>query len=395
MHPVRITAVLSALRLGGAERQLCLLAGELAATGHAVTLLPRRSLAAPEIPIPAGVHLAQAPESAGRDCAWHAPLCLLARRGAWRAAILETRPDVVLGFGHPVNLHILMALARSGVPVVVSERSDPRFRSLSWRWRLLRRLYYPGAAKVVLAAAEALDWARAMRPTWDVRAVDNPVWPPHEPQELEQCPAPAWLRPPCVVALGRLAPEKGFDLLLRAFAPLAQEFPDWRLYIVGEGGERPRLEGMVRELGLEDRALLPGAVFPAWGVLRRAQVFALSSRVEGFPNALLEAMARGVACLAVDCPSGPGRIVRHERDGLLAPYGDPNAVTASMTAGLRRLLADPDLRQRLGARAPDVLERFSVARILPLWQEIIEQALTRKRGDAMARHETGRTKPEA
>ncbi len=387
MHPVRITAVLSALTLGGAERQLCLLAGELAFHGHAVTLLPRRCLPAPEIPIPAGVHLAQAPEGASRDCAWHAPLCQLARRKAWRTAILETRPDVVLGFGHPVNLHTLMALAGSGVPVIVSERSDPRHRALSWRWRLLRRLYYPGAAKVVLAAAAALDWARAMRPAWDVCAVDNPAWPP---PPCERRPTPDWLRPPCVVALGRLAPEKGFDLLLRAFAPLAREFPDWRLYIVGEGGERPRLEGMVRELGLEGRALLPGAVFPAWGVLRRAQVFALSSRVEGFPNALLEAMACGVACLAVDCPSGPGRILRHERDGLLTPFGDPHAVTASMTAGLRRLLADPDLRQRLGARAPEVLERFSVARILPLWQELIEQALMRQRGGA-TRNPKGRT----
>ena len=174
-----------------------------------------------------------------------------------------------------------------------------------------------------------------------------------------------------VVAMGRMEPQKGFDMLLRAFAQCAPKYPDWCLKIVGEGSERQRLNTIVAELQLKDRITLERVVKEPEKVLRSSDLFVLSSRYEGFPMVLLEAMACGLPVVSFDCPSGPGEMIRQGVDGFLVPPNDVDALAAT----LDRLMGAQDERQRLGKRAAEVIDRFGLPSVMGLWNEVLTKAV--------------------
>jgi glycosyltransferase involved in cell wall biosynthesis len=170
--------------------------------------------------------------------------------------------------------------------------------------------------------------------------------------------------------MGRLAPEKGFDQLIRAFANCAPKHSEWSLVILGEGGERAHLEGLAVSLGVAARVHLLGQVREPVGVLRRADLFVLSSAAEGWPNALAEAMASGLPVISFDC-AGSCEIVRDHLDGVLVRrHGDAGALALAMD----RLMSDEGERERLGRHALGITERFGVEGVVKLWEELFEVA---------------------
>jgi glycosyltransferase involved in cell wall biosynthesis len=171
-----------------------------------------------------------------------------------------------------------------------------------------------------------------------------------------------------------LEPQKQFDYLLRAFARCSSRHAEWSLAIIGEGSERKNLEQIAVELGIADRVRWLGVVAQPERVLLEASIFVLSSRYEGFPNALLEAMSSGLAAVSFDCPSGPAEIIRHEIDGLLVPPQD----LEGLAAALDRLMADEVLRERLGRRATEVSERFALKSVAGLWEELIRDVVSNR-----------------
>ena len=275
-------------------------------------------------------------------------------------AILPTSADVVLSFLTICNVLVLGALAGRGVPVVVSERIVPEFLSHPW-WRYQRRRWYPTASAVVVQSASLLDWAGTIAPRAHRFAIPNPVLPPAiaKPEVALRAGGP-------VMAIGRLDPQKGFDLLLRAFAGAIPRLPPAdcrRLVIVGQGAERERLMRLADSLGVGDRIELAGERKDVASLLAGASLLVSSSRREGFPNVLLEAMAAGLAVIATDCPGATREIVRHGIDGVVVPSGDVGALADALV----RLLIDSDERARLGREAVSVLDRFGLPRILAAW----------------------------
>jgi len=159
-----------------------------------------------------------------------------------------------------------------------------------------------------------------------------------------------------VLGVGKLKPQKGFDVLLRAFARVRAARPA-RLVILGEGPQRRALEQLARELGLSaDDVALPGFVANPYAWMARSAVFALSSRWEGLPNALIEALACGCAVVSSDCPSGPAEILENGRLGPLVPVDD----AAALAAAIERALAPSDPAPRR-ARARD----YAIERVAP------------------------------
>jgi glycosyltransferase involved in cell wall biosynthesis len=187
--------------------------------------------------------------------------------------------------------------------------------------------------------------------------IPNPVAP------FDQKDAPG---EPLVVAMGRLVPQKGFDVLIRGFAEAAVHLPGWHLIIAGEGPERRALELLKEELGVADRVALPGAVRENHRLLSRASIFAMTSHFEGFPNALAEAMACGRAVVATDCPTGPKELTLDGTAGLLVPVDD----VAALSEALVRLGRDAQLRQRLGEAAAAAIAPYELGAVLKKWQDL-------------------------
>jgi glycosyltransferase involved in cell wall biosynthesis len=169
-----------------------------------------------------------------------------------------------------------------------------------------------------------------------------------------------------ILAAGRLSGQKGFDLLIAAFAEVAPGHRDWRLRICGEGQLRAELERIVEEAGLGAQVDLPGRCDIAVE-MARASVFALSSRFEGFPVVLIEAMSKGMAVASFDCPTGPAEIVEDGRNGMLVPAENVTALAAS----IRELMEDEDLRRRFAAAAVETAASYTVEAIGGLWVTLL------------------------
>jgi len=274
-----------------------------------------------------------------------------------RSELRRVRPDVVVSFMDRTNNQVLLASRGLGFPVVVSDRVDPRFHRISRKARLLRRILYPRADAVVVQTESVRSWYEAFVDPNKVWVIPNPVQPCSEDRQA---------RERMVMGLGRLDRQKGFDVLVEAFSQVSSVFPDWNLTIVGEGPERPMIEALARQLGIEDRVSLPGVVDNPEAYLSRAGVFVLPSRYEGFPNALLEAMACGVPSIATDCPSGPAEIIQPGVNGLLVPSDDADVLAAELV----RLLGDGELRRNLGESARVVSSRFAPEQSFDLWEEV-------------------------
>jgi glycosyltransferase involved in cell wall biosynthesis len=262
---------------------------------------------------------------------------------------------------------VLIAATGLRVPVIVSERTFLTAHHLPGIWGTLRRWCYPHAAAIV---AQTQRCAAALQPLSrrQVDVIANPVVV--EPR-AEGAPAPRHAGGHTLLAVGRLAKQKGFALLIDAFADIAARHPDWNLVILGEGPLREPLARRIAERGLAGRISMPGFDAHVRSAMRRADLFVMSSIYEGFPNALLEAMTEGLACVSFDCDAGPGELIEHHDNGWLVPAGDVPALSAALDA----LMGDADLRARLGRRARAVGTTYSPATILEQWNSLVASVL--------------------
>ncbi|MHB1566942.1 MAG: glycosyltransferase family 4 protein [Acidiferrobacter sp.] len=297
----------------------------------------------------------------------------LVRLRSLRRAAYNTRPDVVISFVDQMNITTLLALAGTGIPVVISERVNPMKHHIAWPWQLLRRLTYPFARGLVVQSPTLVRWARRHARSSRVHVIPNPVMVNTSEPVSVPAGSPLSGRSPFIIAIGRLTHQKGFDHLIRAFASCAARHPQWRLVILGEGAMRPILERLITTEQLSGRVLMPGIQQNTSDWLRKADLFVLSSRFEGFPNALLEAMAAGLAVVSYACESGPADIITDQVNGVLIPPGNIDALTVAIDT----LMADEGRRRSLGAQAREVRHRFDIDAILGLWDAVISQVSRR------------------
>lgn len=282
---------------------------------------------------------------------------------ALRHAIIGTRPQTVISFIDVTNIYVLLALYRLNLPLIISERCHP-VSTGDQGWDRLRQRLYLRANNLVVLAEESLSCFE-VEVRKRCRVIPNAVMPLRYAASDEEARHRKDER--VLLAMGRLAYEKGFDLLLHAFARIAPKHPLWSLDIFGQGPLRSALEGLADELGLSKRVRFHGFTHQPYDIMRRSDLFVLSSRLEGFPNVLLEAMACGLPVVSFDCPTGPRDIIRDGTDGLLAPPLD----LIALSKNLDRLMGDEAERKRLAARAPEVIERFSVERVMGMWENLV------------------------
>lgn len=286
---------------------------------------------------------------------------------ALRTLLRSLRPDVVVSFLTNVNVATLLATRGLGLPVFVNEQIHPPHTELTPVWQALRRLSYPLADRVVMLTPEGCEWLARKIPSALCSVIPNPVERP--PLGLLRALQPDELVPgsrKLLLAAGRLVDQKGFDLLVSAFHRVSETCRDWSLVILGEGPNRAKLAEQIASLNLAHRVFLPGVVGNIGAWYDAADLYVLSSRFEGFPGVVGEAMAHGLPVVSYDCETGPRHMVRDGVDGILvSPVGSVDALTSA----LARLMLDEAERRKMAARAADILGRYSVTQILEMWDD--------------------------
>jgi glycosyltransferase involved in cell wall biosynthesis len=228
--------------------------------------------------------------------------------------------------------------------------------------RQIERRYGGLDALVVLTHADRQDYGQVLEGSQTrIERITNSV--PSEPGE------PRAERQKVVLAAGRLTWQKGFDLLIDAYVPIAHEHPDWQLRIYGDGNRQQRLRRRILRYGVYNNVFLMGKTQRLGEFMSRAAVFALSSRYEGFGMVIVEAMSKGLPVVSFDCPRGPAEIIDPGRDGILVPSQD----VAGMTQALRDVIQDSERRSRYGAAAIEKAQQFQIDQIGAQWETLLAE----------------------
>lgn len=297
----------------------------------------------------------------------------LRRLYALRAVLKHEQADVVVGM--ITTSAILCILAGWGLStrVVASERNYPGSKPCELSWAILRRLIYRFADQHVVQTHQIADWLKKNTGSRNIKVIPNSVkWPisqntpvlepKHILKEYEHV----------ILAVGTKLYQKGFDLLVDAFAKIAHRHTDWRLVIIGisqSSNEGMLLIEQADQLEIIDQITLPGHIGNVSDWYQRADLFVLSSRYEGMPNVLLEAMASGCACISFDCETGPRDVIDSGVNGLLVPAEDVDSLRYEMN----RLILNPNERKKFSESAIDVREKFSEDRIMDMWSKVFEK----------------------
>jgi len=378
---MRVTIVISGLGGGGAERVCVNLANAWAATGgRQITILTtargaagrsvyaidprveRRSVGWPPTahgdelsadliaPVVRGLHHARCPELIEQ-------IALIAML---RRAILATAPDVVVAHIDMTNVRVLAAMHETGVPVIACEHTDTS--QVGFRWQNARTALYRRAQAVVAPHQSIAQWLA--RRGVAAHAIPNPLVAPSPPVRVGRRDERRRL-----VTLARLSPEKRLDLLVRAFARIAGDFPEWVLEVYGDGPLRASLARLANELA-PGRIQFRGFVNSAYSVLGDADLFVSTSWVEGFGNAIWEALACGVPVVVMDCGAPVRSLVRDGVDGLIVRAGSAEALGAALAS----VMGDDAARKSFAAHAPEVITRFSIESSLRAWDVLLDNA---------------------
>lgn len=352
----RLALFLPSLAGGGAERMMVHLARGLRERGVAVDLVLAHAV---------GPYLAQVPADV-RVIDLAAPR-VLAALPALAQYIRRRRPDALLSALDHANLLALAAgrLADADLPVYVSVRNTLSISSRMgalWVDRLIpplaRRLYPWARGVIAVSAGVAADAISGLQLAPErVHVIYNPVVTPELAQHAAEPLDHPWLAGqgmPVVLGAGRLEPQKDFGTLIAAFARLRARTPA-RLLLLGEGSEYARLQAQARRLGVGESVRFEGFVPNPFQYMRRAQLFVLSSRWEGLPGVLIQAMACGTPVVSTDCPSGPREILDNGRLGPLVPTAAPAELAAAMGAALAAPVSADLLRARAAAFSLDTV----------------------------------------
>lgn len=257
-----------------------------------------------------------------------------------------------------MNITTLLASFNLKIPVIVSERTNPKFHNLPFFYQKLRKIFYPKAAKIIVQTTSAANYFEGFP---NIEVIPNFVRSFHSVKQN------FFALPRNLISMGRLCPFKGFDTLIYAFHNLLTKHPKTKLTIYGEGPERKPLEELIFYLKLQNKAFLPGNLKDISSALKAADLFVFPSLYEGFPNALSEAMAAGLPVVASNC-SGNIDLIEDHVNGRLFPVGDEKALAQI----LFELFEDGAQRKRLSAGALKITEQFSMPLILEKWERVFK-----------------------
>jgi glycosyltransferase involved in cell wall biosynthesis len=364
MDSKHIAIFIRYLPMGGIQKIAVRLANEFAKRGHTVDLVLAKGKGA----LADDVHPEVRTVDLNKNRVWFAVPAL------W-GYLLRRRPRVLLALGLTANVVATWAkiISMHNLRVVISVHNNmSRYSENDSMWYskyipLSINLFYPLADKIIAVSEEVLEDMANISPKAGRKGsvIYNPVVDSEIPQKAEEPVSHPWLgekNAPVVLGVGRLTPQKNFDLLLRAFARMKKE-RDARLIMLGEGNQCGQLESRIEALGIGNHVDLHGFVDNPYKYMANASLVVMSSRFEGLPTVLIEALACGCPVVSTDCPSGPREILEDGKWGRLVPVGDEAALAEAMDEALAET-HDPE---RLRRRAQD----FSVEKAVDEYLDVL------------------------
>jgi GalNAc-alpha-(1->4)-GalNAc-alpha-(1->3)-diNAcBac-PP-undecaprenol alpha-1,4-N-acetyl-D-galactosaminyltransferase len=389
-----ITFVVAGLSCGGIERAVVSLMRGLMQRDYRVSIVTFAAAGGDFFELPDGVRRISL--DLRRDIPTPVSRLLLIQRQrlrALRAAIDATAPDVVVAHAPQINVPTLLATRGSLYPVIVTEHGDVATRPTrskpwlwrKWLWYQSRRYCYRHAAAVV-SVSEAVDRNVAWLAPERRHVIHNAFAPVDLSATISGVPAGASPDRPWLVAMGRLSHAKAHDCLLTAFASIAHRFKEWQLILIGDGELRRALQQQASPLG--DQVIFAGAVANPFPLLKQGELFVMSSRYEGFPMAVGEALMCGLPVIATDCPSTPRRNVGHGGgmrelvqdgvNGILVPPANP----AALAHALATCMSDPTLRAHFAKHASQAVANFALPQVLDKWEDLFRRVGAKAAGRA-------------
>lgn len=380
-----IAFYIGGLCIGGAERVICNLAEYFYGEGYRVTMVTKVR-DEKEYELNPGIKriiadITSEEETASRIRNLFARIAKLKR--IWK----EVKPDVIVSFIRKNNLMAIASAAPLGIPVVVSVRSAPERELKGFGFKTISFLLFRQAAGVVLQTREAYDFFPGY-----IRAkavvLPNSINPDflkaseeltlattinHDKKMTVYDRVPSSVKEKRIITVGRIDDNKNQRLLVEAYVKIADHYPDWSLELIGDGSGRQALEEYVSTLPCKDRISFTGAVDDVAKRMSEASIFVLPSKIEGMPNALIEAMVMGMACISTDCPCGGPRdlIAAEETNGILVPVDNVDA----MAMALKRLITNDTLRQSMGDNARKIIATLHPDMVNKQWKNYIENVI--------------------
>lgn len=365
MKNKKIAFYIGSLNKGGAERVIANLAEYFFEKGYDVTVITK-FIASTEYSLSKGIKRIVADITKEEEKGRIQNLFLRIRK--LRRIIKEVHPDVLVSFIGKSNLMCIAATRGTDIPVVVSVRSNPaREIGDGWKRRLTFGMFQM-AEGIVLQTSEAKDFfpEKIQKKAVVLQNSLNPqfIRPLYKGEKRKE-----------IVTVGRIDRNKNQRMMIEAFAPLAEEFPDWNMVLYGDGEERSALEARVEELHLGSQIHFKGVQENIPEEIETASIFVLPSKQEGMPNALIEAMVLGLAVISTDCPcGGPRDLIVPDENGILIPVDD----TGVLTRELKRLMTEDEFRKQLSENAVSIKEKVAPERINRQWEEYLTAVSVQK-----------------
>ena len=282
-----------------------------------------------------------------------------------RRILKREKPDLLISLTTGPNLLSIMANFFLKIRLIITEHTFPPMEPLGILKSILKKYLSYFCSEVIVLTEDSKKWFENNCYTKKIKVIHNPIeFPIPLSDPLIRVPKKD---SKIILNCGRLSYEKGQDLLIKSFKFLADDFPDWKMFILGEGKERENLEKMISDYGLSKRIFLPGWVGNLDDWYTHADIFAFSSRFEGFGNALAEAKMYGIPCVSFNCISGPKDIINNGFDGFLVKPEN----YLDMANSLKTLMSNSKLREEISKNAVAASDEFSVSTIMRKWDNTI------------------------
>lgn len=263
--------------------------------------------------------------------------------------------DILIAQAFPNNLSLFLAGKDMG-NVISAEHVYANYYGTFIK--ALRKFIYKRSAKVVVLTGNDKEYFDSIFKSSHTEVIPNPViltekfYSSLENKEM--------------ISLGRLQYQKGYDNLVDIFKKVHEKYPDWQLSIYGEGALREKLQHKIDSLGLTDFMHLRGVTTDVPSVLRQSSIYVMSSRFEGFPMVLIEAMNQGIPCVSYNCPNGPSDIIQDQINGMLVENQNPDKLVDAICY----MIKNPEIRKEMGRKCCDSVDRYSISAVCAKWDKL-------------------------